>query len=456
MHADWEYAHTDYRRPADRPAPAGLTDTETTWRQRLEATPNGHLLRDNTMLRSLSTGAPVHLLHLTRSLDAVRSSGQLLASTGCLVGAVYGSPLTPVPGGALRPHNLGAHLLASRSALPSRRDSTPLVVEVDPGSPVPAKGLDYLRLGGIHLRTYLALRHVLTPDEDHQVLRSVLDRVRVAEPFLDTLLQEASGPTIADGPFIDALAATVPVVPYLGYLYFETVAEYLMLHSTSAATKEYASWGELDNHLAKQLAFSAVDGMGTLFDLGRFGPDHARLLHLVGRIDPALVVPVADYVRRRLSHLFTATALAPSQDCTSARFSGAGLDSLRRIAPHFLGQLIFREIRLLDRYPLLYHCFEQAKAMEAWAYWNTENITLPFNGFLPKGEIGINPASPTARFTVWAAETCDRGLLHPVEQIAALPSPRLVPWLVAPLRNRSGEEWWGQRDVSLLAGSPGQ
>ncbi|MFI9156556.1 hypothetical protein [Kitasatospora aureofaciens] len=442
MHADWEYAHTDYNAPVSRPSPVGLAESEADWAHRLETqTPNGWLLRDNAMLRSLASGAPMHLLHLTRDLGTVRSSGHLYASTGCLVGAVYGAPLTPT-GGAYRPHNLGSYLLESRQS------STPLIIEVTPSVPVSAKGLDYLRLGGIHLRTYQTYRHFLTEAEDDQVLRSVVDRVRVAAPFLDTLLRNASGGTTPDESFIDTLAATVPAFPYLGYLYFETVAEYLMLHSTSRATKEYAHRGELNNRLYKELAFSAVQGMGVLFDLGRFAPDCVRLLELVDRIEPGLASGLPGYVRRRMSHLFAATALAPDQDASALTFHWADLDTLAGTAPYLLGQLIFREIRIADRYPELYHCFEQAKALEAWSYWNSERIATPFNGTTPKGEIGINPAYPDAGFSVWTAETCEPGLLHPVEQIAAVPAPRLVPWLVAPLRDRTEEERWLNRHLA--------
>ncbi|MFF1871056.1 hypothetical protein [Kitasatospora herbaricolor] len=445
MHAQWDDAHTDFGAPPTLPAAAGLAATDTEWRQRLEQAPNGHLLRDNAMFRMLTAGTPIRLLHLTRSLDAVRSSGHLLASTGCLVGAVYGSPLTQTADG-LRPHNLGTHLLDSRTTLESRRDSAPLVIEVTPHRPAPLKGLDYLRLGAIHLRTHQALRHLLTAAEDAQVTRSVLDRVRAVAPFLDTLLANAAGRATPDQPFIDALAAAIPAMPYLGYLYFETVAEYLMLHSVSRATKEDADRGEMNNRLYKDLAFTAVDGMGVLFDLGRFHPDHTRLLQLVDRIEPGLTARTADHVRRRISHLFAATALAPDQDTAPAfTFHRAGLDTLISTAPHLLGQLLFREVRLLDRYPQLYHCIEQAKAMEAWAYWNSEDIATPFNGTVPKGEIGINPAHPDARVTLWTADLCARGLLHPTEQIAAVPAPRLVPWLVAPLRDRMEESRWNTR-----------
>ncbi|MFD9686922.1 hypothetical protein [Kitasatospora sp. NPDC059088] len=447
MHTEWDFAHTDYNTRPDRPLPAGLAASEADWHQRLEQAPNGHLLREdsNAMLATLTAGGPVYLLHLTRSLDAIRSSGHLLASTGCLIGAVYGSPLTPLPGGALRPHNLGSYLLNARQGLASRRHSTPLVIRVTPGHPAPAKGLDYLRLGGIHLRTYQTYRHFLTAVEDDQVLQSVVDRVRVAAPFLDKLLHNASGGTTPNESFIDALAATVPVLPYLGYLYFETVAEYLMLHSSSRATQEYADCGEMNNRLYKELAFSAVDSMGTLFDLGRFCPGHTRLLDLIGRIEPGLAASAADYVRRRMSHLFAATSLTPCQEIWNLTFRAANLDTLTETAPRLLGQLIFREIRLLDRYPQLYYRFEQAKASEAWTYWNEVGIPTPFNGVTPKGEIGINPAYPNGRFTVWTAESCKQGLLHPVEQIAAAPTARLVPWLVAPLRDRTEEERWSKR-----------
>ncbi|MFD9687357.1 hypothetical protein ACFWXO_16555 [Kitasatospora sp. NPDC059088] len=446
MHTEWDHAHTDFSAAPRRAAPAGLAAGEAEWRGQLEQAPNGHLLHANALLSTLAAGAPVRLLHLTRSLDQVRASGQLLASTGCLVGAVYGAPLTPLTGGALRPHNLGAHMLGSRSDLDSRRGSTPLVIEVVPDRPGPVKGLDYLRLGAVHLRTYQAFRHILTTAEEDQVTRSVTDRVHATAALLDLVLREAAGQEGEDQPFVDALADAVPIVPFLGYLYFEAVAEYLMLHSRSRATQECAEYGELNNHLYKQLAFDAVASMGTLFDLGQFQPGHARLLGLVGRIEPGLAGGVAAYVRRRVAHQFAATGLAPGQDVRDVSFQRISPDQLAAAAPHLLGQLLFREVRLLERYPQLYHVFEQVKALEAWTYWNAEGICVPFNGACgPKGEIGVNPAAPNARFAVWTADLDERGLLYPVEQLDAVPVPRLVPWLVAPLRDRTQEERWNNR-----------
>ncbi|WP_327073830.1 hypothetical protein OG196_23375 [Kitasatospora purpeofusca] len=434
MHHEWDNAHTDHTSSTTRPGPSGLAETEADWRHHLaHETPNGWLLNGNSMTTTLASGHPIHLMHTTVALDAIRASGHLYASTGCLVAALYCAPLTAEPAG-LRPHNLGTYLLETK------KHTRTLVFEITPDAPVPPKGIDYLRLGAIHLRTYLTHRSFLTEPEDTQLRRAVLDRLRAAAPFLDTLLTNAAGTPTPDAEFIDQLAATVPAFPFLGYLYFEVLSEYLMLNSTTAETKAYAQLGEMNNRLYKRLAFSAVQGMDQLFDLSRFYPGHERLLQLVGQIEPGLTADVANFTRQRLSHLFANVALAPGQDAASFTFQDADFDTLAATAPHLLGQLLFREMRITDRYPQLYLAFEQAKALEAWDYWNTEGIPTPFNGTIPKGEIGINTAYPRSGYTVWTAETCERGRLHPIEQLDVALLPRLAELgMTAMRRDKAGK-----------------
>ncbi|MFJ9839250.1 hypothetical protein ACIRYZ_02100 [Kitasatospora sp. NPDC101155] len=176
MHAEWDNAHTDHTTNPTRPEPAGLTETEADWRSHLEhETPNGWLLRGNAMTETLASGRPIHLMHTTVALDAIRTSGHLYASTGCLVAALYCVPLTPEPAG-LRPHNLGSYLLETK------KHTRTLVFEITPDAPVPPKGIDYLRLGAIHLRTYLTYRSFLTEHEDTQLRRAALQRVQAAAP----------------------------------------------------------------------------------------------------------------------------------------------------------------------------------------------------------------------------------------------------------------------------------
>ncbi|MEW1914812.1 hypothetical protein AB0442_41715 [Kitasatospora sp. NPDC085895] len=426
MRDEWEHAHTDYTKPAHRRMPASLAESESDWRRHLEtSTPNGWLIRNNAMTEALHSGKPMYLLHTTRNLDAIRTSGELHVSTGCLVGALYCSPLTSQREG-LRPHNLGAYLLRTK---PSH---TPMILEVTPDAPIPAKGVDYLHLGPVHLRTYQRYRSFLTPAETDQLDRAVPARLRAAARFLDLALRNATGRATPAPAFVDRLAAAVHHMPFLGYLYFEVLSEYLMLHSTTAETKTCAHAGELNNRLYKRLAFAAVDGMDQLFDLARFHPRHHRLVELVGGIEPELAPGVAEYVRRRLSHLFALTALDASQDAAAVTFQGASAGLLLKTAPGLIGQMIFREIRYLPRYPQLYHLFEKAKALEAWEYWTSEGIPTPFNGVLPKGEIGINPVYPRSTVRAWTADLDSKGYAHPAGEVTAAFAPHLATWWAPP------------------------
>ncbi|WP_424892381.1 hypothetical protein [Streptomyces sp. XH2] len=428
MRSHWADAHTDYASPGARPGPRGLADSTADWNGHLEnETRNGWLLRGNAMVEALASGRPIHLMHTTVALDAIRASGQLYASTGCLVAALYCVPLTAQDGG-LRPHNLGSYLLETKP------HTQTLVFEITPDAPVPPLGIDYLRLGGIHLQTYVARRSFLTDAEDEQLRGTAIGRVQAAARFLDALLAAARGPIADEAAFIDDLAATVPAFPFLGYVYFEVLSEYLMLHSASPETQRCAEAGELNNRLYKRLAHRAVEGMDRLFDLSRFHPRHDELVRLIAGIEPALAPGAARYLCRRLPHLFACLSLAPGQDAGAFTFRGADFRSLAQAAPGLLGQLLFREMRTTDRYPQLYLAFEQAKAMEAWDFWNEHGIPTPFNGTLPKGEIGINPAYPRAGCRIWTAEVCPGGLVHPVEELNVSLVPRLAELRMTAMR----------------------
>ncbi|WP_327303011.1 hypothetical protein OG730_04935 [Streptomyces sp. NBC_01298] len=449
MRDEWEQAHTDYTRPAQRRTPASLAESESDWRQYLESsTPNGSLLRRNAMTAALVSGKPIHLLHVTRDIDAIRTSRQLHVSTGCLVGALYCAPLTSQREG-LRPHNLGAYLLQTK---PSTKA---MVFEVTPDAPIQPKGIDYLHLGAIHLRTYQRYQSFLAPAENNQLDRAVLAGLRTGAPFLDLALRNAVGQHSPSSEFIDQLSDAVAHVPFLGYLYFEVLSEYLMLHSATPETKTCAQVGELNNWLYKRLAFAAVDGMERLFDLARFNPRHHRLIQLIDGIEPALGPGVAEYVRRRLSHLFAQTALHPSQDAAAVTFQGTDLNTLQKAAPGLIGQMLFREIRYMPRYQHLYHCFEKSKALEAWDYWNNEGIPTPFNGVIPKGEIGINPAYPRSAVRVWTARRDGKGYLHPDEEITAVLTPHLASWWAPPRQRETHSATDGSRvELAPAARSP--
>jgi len=169
----------------------------------------------------------------------------------CLVGSIYCAPLTPT-GEGLRMHNLAAYVLDREAPAFLRRvgrpgaTPTPLVFEID----VPHQayrglaGIDYLRLGAIHLRIYSLLEYLLSQTERHRLHETITSRTKNSAGFLALASAIAQANTTVDPErFLRLLHETIPRLPILGYVYFEALAEYLMLHSTSPETRRLAELG---------------------------------------------------------------------------------------------------------------------------------------------------------------------------------------------------------------------
>lgn len=257
----WADAHAFFdSTPIPSPADPGhpLAAQTAAWDQRLaEQTPNGRLLRHNTLFEALSGSGKLHLLHVTHALEQISQQGILYPSGGCLVGSIYCAPLTQTEQG-FRMHNLASYVLTKEAPAflakigVTDRVPTPLIFEIDtpPQAYRGLAGVDYLRLGLIHLRIYRHLEYLLSKSERHHLGETVVGRVKNSAAFLATAAAVAyQGTRVAPEAFLRQLHETIPRLPILGYLYFEVIAEYLMLHSTSRHTRRLADLGELNNWL---------------------------------------------------------------------------------------------------------------------------------------------------------------------------------------------------------------
>ncbi len=113
------------------------------------------------------------------------------------------------------------------------------------------------------------------------------------------------------------------------------------------------------------------------------------------------------YLRDRISYLVAARLFTPGQVPDAWHHTRWEFDGLAAHLGPLLGHLIHRELRTFGRYPDFYFYFDQHKALQAWNYWNHMDIFAPFNGTMPKGEVGINPAYPDLEYRVWRAEQDD-------------------------------------------------
>ncbi|MGW6981240.1 hypothetical protein ACWGE1_17590 [Streptomyces sp. NPDC054932] len=422
-----------------------LAEQAAAWENRLVAeTPNGWLLRDNALFRALGGDGKLHLLHVTHALEQISEHGSLYPSGGCLVGSVYCAPLTPTERG-YRMHNLAEYVLTKEApafvaqAGTPKRVPTPLIFEINlpPQAYRGLAGVDYLRLGSIHLQIYSRLEYLLSKTERHQLRETIVSRIKNSTAFLALAAAVAyQGAAVQPSTFLRLLDETIPRLPILGYVYFEALAEYLMLHSTTQQTQERAELGEFNNWLYKDMLFASFPHMAGKFDLAKFRPSPDELGSLLARIDPSLDAAHAGaYLTERISHLVAARLFTPGQVPEAWHHTRWEFDSLSTQLGPLLGHLIHRELRTFGRYPDFYFYFDQHKALQAWNYWNHMDIIAPFNGTIPKGEIGINPAYPDLDYRVWRAEQDDRGRLHPAEELDLTIAPRLVDIKYTLMRN---------------------
>ena len=452
----WADAHVFFHNPQTE-VPTGedwLNEHTERWRQRMVyECPNGKLLVRNTMFESLAAGRNIHLLHVTHALEQINEHGVLYPSGGCLVGSIYCSPVTR-SGDGFQMHNLGEYVLTKEA--PAFVKSlgkiagmpTPLLIEL--AVPVDGyrglAGIDYLRLGDIHLQIFLHLEYLLSRDERHRLRASVSGRIKNTTAFLSLCSGLIHGDARTDSAsFLRALDDAITRLPILGYLYFEALAEYMMLHSTAERTARLRERGELNNWLYKEMLFATFPRMAGRFDLSKFRPSPTQIGQLLRRVDPTVNPEhAADYLMDRLTYLVNArlfnSALRP-EDWHHARWE---FDDLCKIVAPLIGHLIHRELRSFGRYPDFYFYYDQYKALQAWNYWNHMDIIAPFNGAIPKGEIGVNPAYPDLKYKIYRAELDEQGLLRRAGKLDLTIAPRLVDIKYTLMRNSA---WTPGRNI---------
>jgi len=441
----WSDAHVFYNH-YEQPTTLGLykkvAQAEVDWRHRLlHGSTNGALLGNNSLFESLRNDQKIYLLHVTTSLDRIIEPGALYPSAGCLVGGIYCTPLFREKNG-LRLHNLGTYIfdVEAPRALKEQGISArpkPLIIEVE----VPDNaykgfaGIDYLRLGNIHLQIFRELEYLLSKHERYELHGRLVTKVRGCLDFLSICSREFYQNTFCEtDTFFRLLSGSIPHLPILGYFYFEIIAEYLMLFSTGKMGEELTLRGEFNNWGYKELIFKLYPGLATNFNLGQFNPsidqleERLRILQQRGLANVD-IQHLRDYVKERMVFLVCSrllTAHVRLQDWHKITWE---FDELVNYAGPLLGHLAHRELRNFGRYPDFYFYFDQYKALQIWNYWNHMDIMLPFNGVIPKGELGINPAYPKLRYNIYEGKIIhDAGTLmvEPGKQLNLAMVPRLI------------------------------
>lgn len=448
----WAKAHVFYNM-YDHEVGAGASreiKIEHEWRLKaIKEAPNGRLLVENSFFKSLSKSSKIYLLHITPNLDQIKESGSLYSSGGCLIGGVYAIPIFK-EGDIFRVHNLGRYIIEEEapraSYMQNKAKPNVLIIELT----LPANshnnliGIDYIRLGDLHLNIYRELEYLLSFSERLKLQNVILNRIKRSLSYLNLAnCRYACEKEIDPYLFFDNFIPSIEHLPILGYMYFEVVSEYLMLYADSEEAKRAYDLGEFDNYTYKNMMFELLPDLLTGRSLGTFCPsvkllsDYIEQKKIISHFDERDMVR---YLADRLIFLSNSRLLNEPSSLVEWDNIKWDFDTLTTIASPLLGHLVHREFRNFGRYPDFYFYFDQFKALQIWNYWNHMDVAVPFNGFFPKGESGINPACPHLKYQVFLGKNIgDRGgnlYVEPGCNLKIKIIPRLVNIKYTTMRSR--------------------
>jgi hypothetical protein len=287
-----------------------------------------------------------------------------------------------------------------RSRASTTTHFVPIIIEgeLPPAARDNLLGVDYLRLGDIQLNIYRTLEYLMFPDERQELEEDVMRRIRTSISFLgscqsDLRQAKAKSPRA----FLSACADAIQLLPILGYFYFEALVEFILCHQACARSAFFHERDELYNANYKTLAYDLCPTLADNFDLAKFAPSPDQLMAYVNarpdwKLDSTQMV---EYLADRLAFLVCARLIPDAVDLDLRKIEWR-FDRVTEIMGPLVGHLIHRLLRTFHRSQLAYFFYDQSKAMQAWNYWNQNGIAVTFNGIIPKGEVGINPAFPLA------------------------------------------------------------
>ena len=385
---------------------SGGTHAET-WQERLASSPYGHLLADNTFLKTIRTNPKLYFLHCTTSLDTVLEQKRLYASTGCLVGSIYCAAMQQV-GSGLLVHNLGSYIFEHEipRTLKAKgyadRSPSALVIEAQLSITAQGKavGIDYLNLGSVHLKVLEQTKDTLSTSTYSKLERNCMRQIMSANGFLGMCSRIVERPDQVPDviSFFRELRRSIRHLPILGYFYFEALSEYIVLFSQDERSKRLADSGELNCWGYKEFIFRVRPELLQSFNLANFDPSIQEISHTVDALTDEgsvrlnasqLLVFIHDRVTFLVNTYLLDEKTAPMQAlCQDFR-------AMATYFPQLVGHTVDREIRKIPRrYGEYSALFDAYKAATVWDYWNKAGAAVPFNGILPKGEVGINPCNP--------------------------------------------------------------
>ncbi|MBT9168892.1 MAG: hypothetical protein DDT19_02242 [Syntrophomonadaceae bacterium] len=452
----WAEAHIFYNLFLEEPGENNkiLLD-EFNWRKRvINKAPHGNLLLNNSFFKTIKDNEIIYLAHITPNLHNILENNILFPSSGCLVGSIYCVPVRK-EGEKLFLHNLGKYIYQIETPrylnkkLWDKIGILLIEIQIPEVSRNNLIGIDYLRLGDIHFNIYRELEYLLSSKERYLLEEICTSRIRESLEYL-SLCNKAyyynQTQKVDPIKFFRTFHETIKNLPILGYFWFEILSEFIMLYQNNQLSKKYNKIGEFYSPSYKNLIFELCPKVSSNFTLKEFNPNFNDLINYFkqNKIFTNLNTKnIISYLIERIIYLTNARLMFQNIGIIDWKKIMWNFDNLSQYFQPLIGHLIHRELRNFRRYPYFYFYFDQTKALQIWNYWNHMNIVIPFNGIIPKGEIGINPAFSHLNYKIYSTKIYEEDgniILEPQKEIKVEIIPKLIDIKFTSLRNKDYEE----------------
>lgn len=346
----------------------------------------------------------IYFAHITTRENEIIKTSKIMCSSGCLVGSLFCIPAYKNNETEYSVHNLGKYIFQKEISLFSENNHQPkiLLIEIvnQKKTSKQIAGLNYLKLGNFHLKVYEDLKFLLNKDERNDIDTIALNMLENSKELI-YLLKNFDKKNISNEfeNFYNLYINTVINVPIFGYFLFEIISEFIVCNQNDDQTKKYSKLSEIYVGNFKNLIFKTVPSLTKNFDLGFFAPDLKLLEKQINSLNLNLNEFKEFMVSSSKSYIETYLFNGGINDVFFLK--NKSLNEYNNICPHFVGHILHRIIRKINRYPDFHINFDTYKAIKIWNYWNRNEILIAFNSIIMKGEVGINPVSPDLDYKIF-------------------------------------------------------
>lgn len=386
---------------------------EVAWQHYLVyGTPNGDLFKNNNLFDTIDKDAGLTLLHCTGNLEKIKASGLLYPSGGCLGASLYCVPLRSDS----RVHNLTKFMLEEEIPNASKNtgkdmNTALLAIKIESENFIhsnqESNGLDYLMMGQMQSELYLQFKKESKIDGTYfeEIEKEAISGIIKSKEFLNICVDYKLD-NISDNYFIELFEQALDDINILGYIYFETLVEYITLFQDDETSLKYKERGEMYNYYYKKMIFELCPEMYKGFKLVNFKPSILKVAYYLREkarkgliFNNFLEDHFLNFFKWRVGQYIRLKIMNRKKMDYKINY-----ENLVQNNPAILGHILHRAIRVSEKLKEYTNLYDENRAKAIWNLWNQDKVLFPYNSIVPKGEVGINPNFPNLDYSVYEAE----------------------------------------------------